>query len=169
VYTKVLSPAQRKQLGGGQDIVCADGVLFALRAAGLDVGWKVDDPSGQGKIWPRCANFYRPCAGNAGKLRDVTDEAPLPGDVFVFSKNDLARDRGYHVNIYVGPFSGTDTSGRTHPPERGYDVVDTNMGDPENKPFSINTIMTRRRGFPVVRRVRLLQLEQLYREAGLIE
>jgi hypothetical protein len=49
-----------------------------------------------------------------------------------------------------------------------YRVVDTNMGDPENKPFPLNLIMTRKRGFAVVRRVRLLQLEQLYRSAGLI-
>jgi hypothetical protein len=168
VYQKVLSPAQRKSLGVSADIVCADGVLFSLQAAGMDLAWKVDDPSGAGKVGQRCANFYRPCAGNAGKLRDVTSEPPLPGDVFVYSKGDLARDRGYHVNIYVGLLSGTDASGRTYRPEQGFDVVDTNMGDPENKPFPLNVIMTRKRGFPVVRRVRLLQLDQLYRNAGLI-
>ncbi len=168
VFQKVLSPEQRKSLGVSADIVCADGVLFSLQAAGMDLNWKVDDPSGAGKTGQRCANFYRPCAGNAGKLRDVTSEPPLPGDVFVYGKGDFAHDRGYHVNIYVGPLSGTDTSGRTYRPEQSLDVVDTNMGDPENKPFPLNLIMTRKRGFPLVRRVRLLQLEQLYRGAGLI-
>jgi len=168
VVQKVLTPAQRKSLGVSADIVCADGVLFALQAAGLDLAWKVDDPSGAGKTGPRCANYYRPCAGNAGKLRDVTGEPPLPGDIFVFGKNDFSRDRGYHVDIYVGQLSGTDTSGRSYRPEQALDVVDTNMGDPENKPFPLNLIMTRKRGFPLVRRVRVLQLEQLYRGAGLI-
>ncbi|HEU5103850.1 MAG TPA: peptidoglycan recognition family protein [Roseiflexaceae bacterium] len=168
VIGKVLTPAQRRSLGVSADIVCADGVLFSLQAAGLDLAWKVDDPSGAGKTGPRCANYYRPCAGNAGKLRDVTGEPPLPGDIFVFGKNDFSRDRGYHVDIYVGPLSGTDTSGRTYRPEQALDVVDTNMGDPENKPFPLSLIMTRKRGFPLVRRVRLLQLEQIYRSAGLI-
>jgi hypothetical protein len=168
VVGKVLTPAQRKSLGVSADIVCADGVLFSLQAAGLDLAWKVDDPSGGGKTGPRCANYYRPCAGNAGKLRDVTDEPPLPGDFFVFGKNDFSRDRGYHVDLYVGKLSGTDTSGRSYRPEQALDVVDTNMGDPENKPFPLTLIMTRKRGFPLVRRVRLLQLEQLYRSAGLI-
>ncbi|MEO7909698.1 MAG: N-acetylmuramoyl-L-alanine amidase [Roseiflexaceae bacterium] len=168
VVGKVLSPAQRKSLGVSADIVCADGVLFALQAAGMDLSWKVDDPTGAGKTGPRCANFYRPCAGNAGKLRDVTNEPPLPGDVFVYSKDDLSRDRGWHVNMYIGPLSGTDISGRTYRPEQKFDVVDTNMGDPENKPFPLNLILTRKRGFPQVHRVRLLQFDQLYRSAGLI-
>jgi hypothetical protein len=168
VLAKVLTPEQRKSLGVSADIVCADGVLFALQAAGMDVSWRVDDPSGAGKTGPRCANYYRPCAGNAGKLRDVTGEPALPGDVFVYGHGDFSRDRGYHVNLYVGPFSGTDTSGRTYRPDQKLDVVDTNMGDPENKPFPLNLILTRRRGFELVRRVRLLQLEQLYRGAGMI-
>lgn len=168
VVQKVLTPAQRKSLGVSADIVCADGVLFSLQAAGLDLAWKVDDPSGAGKTGPRCANYYRPCAGNAAKLRDVTGEPPLPGDIFVFGKDDFARDRGYHVDLYVGQLSGTDTSGRAYRPEQALDVVDTNMGDPENKPFPLNLIMTRKRGFAVVRRVRLLQLEQIYRGAGII-
>jgi hypothetical protein len=168
VVQKVLTPDQRKSLGVSADIVCADGVLFSLQAAGMDLNWKVDDPSGQGKTGPRCANYYRPCAGNAGKLRDVTNEPPLPGDVFVYGKGDFAHDRGYHVNMYIGPLSGTDASGRTYRPDQKFDVVDTNMGDPENKPFPLNLILTRKRGFPLVRRVRLLQLEQLYRSVGLI-
>jgi hypothetical protein len=168
VVQKVLTPAQRKSLGVSADIVCADAVLFALQAAGLDLAWKVDDPSGGGKTGPRCANYYRLCAGNAGKLRDVTGEPPLPGDIFVFGKNDFSRDRGYHVDIYVGPLSGTDASGRSYRLEQALDVVDASMGDPENKPFPLNQIMTRKRSYALVRRVRLLQLEQLYRSAGLI-
>src|SRR5262249_6579293 len=168
VYQNVLTPAQRKSLGVSTDIVCADGVLFSLQAAGLDLNWKVDDPSGQGKTGPRCANYYRPCAGIAAKLRAVTSEPALPGDVFVYGKSDFVHDRGYHVNIYVGLLSGTDASGRTYRPEQAFDVLDTNMGAPENKPFPLNVIMTRKRGFPLVRRVRLLQLEQLYRGAGII-
>jgi len=168
VIQKVLTPAQHKTMGLSTDIVCADGVLFSLQAAGMDLNWKVDDPSGAGKLGPRCANFYRPCAGNATKLRDVSNEPPLPGDVFVYSKGDLIHDRGWHVNIYVGPLSGTDMSGSSFRLDQGFTVVDTNMGKPENKPFTLQAILANKRGYAQVHRVRLRQLEQLYRDAGLI-
>jgi hypothetical protein len=75
-----------------KDIVCADVVSIALRAAGCE-------------LWPgntHLADYYHP-ARSGGALLTIEDSKLLPGDILVFG-NGAPEARAMHVAIYVGPF-----------------------------------------------------------------
>nr|MCU0494883.1 CHAP domain-containing protein [Chloroflexaceae bacterium] len=99
-----------------KDIVCADGVALALRAAGYP-------------LWPgntHRADYFHP-ARAGGRVEEINDpRAAQPGDVLVFGHGDRNGVAG-HVALYVGPFSGTDRSGRSYNPAERADVVEASM------------------------------------------
>jgi hypothetical protein len=102
-----------------KDIVCADLVSVALKAAGLDIAW----PSAAN---PRMADYYHPDRGSP-KLLEISDPGDwLPGDVVVFG-SDAPSSRAGHVALYVGPFSGIDRSGKTYNLSDGVDVVEASL------------------------------------------
>jgi hypothetical protein len=102
-----------------KDIVCADLVSIALKAAGLDIGWG-------GAANPHMADYYHPDRGNS-KIVEIGDPNDwLPGDVLVYGSG-ATNSRAGHVNLYVGPFSGTDRSGKTYNLSDGADVVEASL------------------------------------------
>jgi hypothetical protein len=102
-----------------KDIVCADLVSIALKAAALDIAWG-------GGAGPSMADYYFP-DGNP-KLIEITDPNDwLPGDVLVYGPSTTAGRKAGHVNLYVGGFSGTDRSGKTYSYSDGVDVVEASM------------------------------------------
>lgn len=145
---------QLKQFLPDADIVCADLVTFCLKEIGVKLWGNVSDPTGSGRRGPRAANYYRPDPANQGMLREVTNEATwLPGDILIYGKQDLAVDRAYHVNIYVGPFT---YEGRAR------DVVNSSLGDPRviamNKERCVETHCSV--DYKWTRRVRVIELEK---------
>jgi hypothetical protein len=150
-----------------KDIVCADLVSICLRAAAVDLDWDVDVPPGTPFNTTHAANYYRP-APNHPKLREVDDsEEWLPGDILIYWYGDLDSQRVKHVNLYVGPFSGTDQSGNVHLLSRGYDVVNASIDhlDPNGveigtavRPVAKNWCITRRFGYDHVKRMRHVEL-----------
>jgi hypothetical protein len=110
-----------------KDIVCADLVSICLHAAGVDHDWPVTEPAGTPFVSSHAANYYRPRADHP-KLRVVAeDEEWLPGDILIYWDGNLPDISLNHVNLYVGPYSGTDLNGTVHPPARGYDVVNASV------------------------------------------
>jgi hypothetical protein len=102
-----------------KDIVCADLVSITFKGAGLDITWG-------GGAGPSMADYYFP-EGNA-KLIEITDPNDwLPGDVLVYGPSSTAGRKAGHVNLYVGPFTGTDRSGKTYNLSDGAEVVDASM------------------------------------------
>ncbi len=150
-----------------KDIVCADLVTICLHAAGVDYGWQVTEPPGTPYNTTYAANYYRP-APNHPKLREVADDEDwLPGDILIYWNGDLASERVLHVNLYVGPFSGTDLSGNVHPLSKGYDVVNASIDhlDPNGvevgtavRPVTKNFCLTNRFGYQHVQRMRHMDL-----------
>lgn len=146
-----------------KDIVCADLVTICLHAAGVDYHWQVTEPPGTPYNTTYAANYYRP-APNHPKLREVADDEDwLPGDILIYWNGDLASERVLHVNLYVGPFSGTDLSGNVHPPSKGYDVVNASIDhlDPNGvevgtaiRPVTKDFCLTNRFGYQHVQRMR---------------
>ncbi len=110
-----------------KDIVCADLITICLHAAGVDYNWSVTEPPGTPFTSTHAANYYRPRPGHP-KLREVADdEAWLPGDILIYWNGNMASWPLSHVNLYIGPYSGTDLSGNVHPSSRGYDVVNASI------------------------------------------
>ena len=102
-----------------KDIVCADLVTITLTAAGCDVQWG-------GAANPHMADHYHPDRGNP-RLVEITSPSDwLPGDVLVYGR-DAPSSRAGHVNLYVGPFSGTDRSTRRYALSDGCDVVEASL------------------------------------------
>lgn len=102
-----------------KDIVCADLVSIALAAAGCDIRWG-------GAANPHMADYYHPDRGNS-KLIEITNPQDwLPGDVLVYGR-DQPGSRAGHVNLYVGPMSGTDRSGKRYSLSDGNDVVEASI------------------------------------------
>lgn len=102
-----------------KDIVCADLVSIALKVAGLDIAWG-------GAANPHMADYYHPDRGNP-KIVEISDTGDwLPGDVLVYGTG-APNSRAGHVNLYVGPFSGTDRSGTTYNLSDGVDVVEASL------------------------------------------
>jgi hypothetical protein len=107
-----------------KDIVCADLVSIVLKAGGLDIGWG-------GGANPHMADYYFP-DGNP-KLVEIADPNDwLPGDVLVYGPSFTAGRKAGHVNLYVGPFTGTDRSGKTYNLSDGVDVVDASIDYVDN-------------------------------------
>jgi len=102
-----------------KDIVCADLVSIALRGAGLDIAWS----SGAN---PHMADYYHPDRGSPRLIEIAGPNDLLPGDVFVFGSG-AASSRAGHVSLYVGPFCGTDRSGKTYTLADGADVVEASI------------------------------------------
>lgn len=142
-----------------KDIVCADLVSIALKGAGLDIAWG-------GGANPHMADYYHPDRGIT-KYFEISDPNDwLPGDVLVYGK-DPTNSRAGHVNLYVGPFSGTDRSGKTYNLSDGVDVVEASMDFMSNgKEIGTGVIganlqrcLTAKRGiYTWVRHVRLREL-----------
>jgi hypothetical protein len=102
-----------------KDFACADVVSIALSAAGFDIKWG-------GSANPHMADYYHPDRGNA-KLTEIRDPNDWqPGDVLVYGSN-APSSKARHVNLYVGPFSGTDRSGKTYRLSDGVDVVEGSL------------------------------------------
>ena len=127
-----LTPQQREQLRGTQDIVCADLVAIALRAGGLELSWTVDQPPGTLFAENRAANYYRPAPG---RLRPLdAGEVLRPGDLFLYkgpmfpAPPSWRAGEYHHVLIYVGPYAGEDGSGRAYDQSKGYCVVSASIG-----------------------------------------
>lgn len=102
-----------------KDIVCADLVSIVLHAAGCDIRWS-------SSANPHMADYYHPDRGSP-KLVEIRDGQDwLPGDVLVYGRGDPGSRAG-HVNLYVGPFSGTDRSGKGYNLSDGCDVVEASI------------------------------------------
>jgi hypothetical protein len=158
-----------------KDIVCSDLVTICLAAAGVDHDWQVTEPPGTPFNTSHAANYYRPTP-NHPKLREVADgEDWLPGDILIYWDGDLALERVRHVNLYIGPFSGTDLSGNPHPQPEGYDVVNASKDFEEGgievgtaiRPFTLEFCRTQRFDYQRFRRVRVLELEQEHLGPGI--
>jgi hypothetical protein len=107
-----------------KDICCADLVSVVLKAAGFDIAFG-------GQWGPSAAQYYYP-DGNP-KLVEIPIEQNdwLPGDILVYGphSSDPKRQAG-HVNLYVGPFAGTDRSGITYPLSGKFEVLDASIDFP---------------------------------------
>ena len=147
-----------------KDIVCADLVSIALKAAELDIGW----PSAAN---PHMADYYHPDRGNP-KLVEVAGASDLlPGDIFVFGSG-AASARAGHVSLYVGPFSGVDRSGKVYGLSEGADVVEASMDFMQNgrevgtgvigRNAQVYCVQKKCYTYTWVRRVRLKELAGLY-------
>ncbi len=102
-----------------KDLVCADLLSITFKGAGLDISWG-------GGAGPSMADYYFP-EGNS-KLIEIADPNDwLPGDVLIYGPATTAGRRSGHVNLYVGPFTGTDRSGKTYNLSDGVEVVDASM------------------------------------------
>jgi hypothetical protein len=146
-----------------KDIVCADLVAICLKAAGVGLDWDVDVPAGTPYNTTHAANYYRPAA-NHPKLREVADnEAWLPGDILIYWNGQLDSVTVNHVNMYVGPFAGTDLSGNEHAAASNYTVVNASIDhlNPSGvevgtavRPVTQDYCITRRFGYGHVKRMR---------------
>jgi hypothetical protein len=147
-----------------KDIVCADLVSIALKAAGCDIAWSTGGN-------PHMADYYHPDRGSP-KLVEVFGAGDLlPGDVFVFGAGPTSSRAG-HVALYVGPFSGTDRSGKTYGLSDAADVVEASMDFMMNGKEVGSGVVGRNSGvyclqqkcycYGWVRRVRLRELAALF-------
>jgi hypothetical protein len=142
-----------------KDIVCADLVSISLAAAGFNVNWS----SGAN---PHMAQHYAP---GPDALSEITDDNDWqPGDVMVYGNHGAAR--AGHVTLYVGPFQGTDRSGKTYSLSGNNDVVEASMNfDLSNgQRWGLGNIATTRkqckdgkRGYQWIKRVRLKEVAAL--------
>jgi hypothetical protein len=107
-----------------KDIVCADLVSIAFKAAGLDISWG-------GGANPHMADYYAP-DGNLKLIEIVDSNDWLPGDVLVYGPSYTAGRKAGHVNLYVGPFAGTDRSGKIYNLSDAAEVVDASMDFVQN-------------------------------------
>jgi hypothetical protein len=149
-----------------KDLVCADVVSIALKAAGVDIEW----PSAAN---PHMADYYHPDRGNP-KIVEIHDPHDWqPGDVLVYGRG-APGSRAGHVNLYVGPFVGTDRSGRAYNPGDGVDVVEGSIvfrsGGATYGTGVIGVNLQRclqaRRGiYTWVRHVRLREMDELWERA----
>jgi hypothetical protein len=155
-----------------RDICCADYVSLALRAAGLDYHWTGADNNSN----TRRANYYNPCPASADHLRQLGPNEPyLPGDILTYS---YGAPNAQHVNLYIGDLRGTVTLWRngaltpmSYRPGDGYTLLEGSLNtgpsqnsNKNNQPASpswyAKTAWTKR--------VRLLELEAAYRQAGML-
>jgi hypothetical protein len=153
-----------------KDICCADLVTVCLRAAGLDIEWPADASTGGEHITPHAANYYRPWPGNP-KLVELGLVPPwLPGDILIYGNGEYKTNRVQHVNLYVGPFSGTDRSGCVHRYSERYEVVNASIDFMQDgvergtgvTPLTLKYCIERRCDYDWAKRVRLVELQQEY-------
>lgn len=151
-----------------KDIVAADLVTICLRSAGLSTSWRASDPTGDGCATTHCTNHYRPQPDHP-KLRDVSQEPWMPGDMLVYWNGNQEKSRLGHVNMYVGPFSGIDMSGNTHPKQAGYEFVSARSDqlDPGGdeigtavQPMTREDVLNKRLGYQHVQRIRHIDIEE---------
>ena len=72
------------------------------------------------------ADYYHPDRGNSKLIEITSPQDWLPGDVLVYGR-DQPGSRAGHVNLYVGPMSGTDRSGKRYSLSDGNDVVEASI------------------------------------------
>ncbi|HWQ14066.1 MAG TPA: hypothetical protein VNL77_14795 [Roseiflexaceae bacterium] len=146
-----------------KDICCADLVSVVLKAAGCDISWSSQ--------WgPSAAQYYYP-EGN-DKLVEVPVEQGdwRPGDILVYGPHtsDPKRQAG-HVNLYVGPFSGTDRSGVAYALGGKFEVIDASIDFPgkdgkemgtsvKGRDLAVYCLQKKAWTYKWVRRVRLREL-----------
>jgi len=142
-----------------KDIVCADLVSIALSAAGFSLNWN----SGAN---PHMAQHYAPGPAALIELTDPNDWQP--GDVQVYGNHGAPR--AGHVTLYVGPFQGTDRSGKGYSLSANNDVVEASMNfDMANgQRWGLGNIaatrkqcLERKRGYQWIKRVRLKEVADL--------
>ncbi|NJL32522.1 MAG: hypothetical protein HC893_00035 [Chloroflexaceae bacterium] len=143
------------------DLVCADAAALCLRAGGVPLDWKINEPPGTAYCGPRAANYYRP---GAGRLRLVHPlEEWLPGDLLVFRQRGVGEY--HHVNVFTGWYSGTDVSGRAISPDAGYDLINASINiagvvsSRWTNPDAREKAALHRYGYTYVVRMRAIQLE----------
>ncbi len=102
-----------------KDFACADVVSIALTAAGCDLRWG-------SQANPHMADFYHPDRGNSRLIEIHSQSDWQPGDVLVYGSG-APSSRARHVNLYVGPFSGIDRSGKRYGLSDGVDVVEGSL------------------------------------------
>ncbi|MBP1468287.1 hypothetical protein EYB53_021430 [Candidatus Chloroploca sp. M-50] len=170
----ILTAKQRAQMRGSPDVVCADLVSMCLKEAGVNTLWNVTQPPGTAYRGDRAANYFRP-EPHHPLLRYVPDHEPwLPGDILVYKDFFHAvagwlPDEYHHVVIYVGPFSGKDRGGRVYPESRTYSVVSSSIYSPYTSGATRdNAARASYFGYGSIVRVRHREIEQLYRDAGII-
>jgi len=158
-----------------KDIVCADLATICLLVAGLPYQWQVTGGPYRQHNNHRLADYFRPTSSNPN-LRELADhEAPMPGDLNIYGDAPLPGGSLGHVDLYIGPFSGTDQNGRQYPLSKGFNVVcasiDFMSGGNEMGttilPYTLEYCRTKRYGYTWMKRMRHVQLEQEYKAAGI--
>jgi phage tail protein X len=153
-----------------KDICCADLVTICLQAAGLDYDWPADAVTGGDHMTPHAANYYRPWEKNS-KLVELDPATPwLPGDILLYGNGDFATQRVQHVNLYVGRMSGVDRRGVVLRYGDRYEVVNASIDWMENGlergtgivPLTLAYCLNRRCDYQWVKRVRLVEVQNLY-------
>jgi hypothetical protein len=137
-----LTQAQRSQMAGTSDIVCADLISLCLKEAGVNTRWAVSQPPGTIFTQNRAANYYRP-EPNHPSLVEMPPDTPLvPGDILVF-RNPTFRhsplwkpEEYHHVVLFVGHYSGRDVSSRSYDGARGFDIVSSSIGSPHTDGYT---------------------------------
>jgi hypothetical protein len=160
-----------------KDMACCDLVTVCLAAAGVDYHWQVTEPPGTYRTTTYFANYYRPSEHNKEKLKEITDADDwLPGDIIIYYKGDVAETYVGHVNLYIGPFSGTDLNGRTYYKSQGYDVVNASVVWPYDEEEYVyeRVILPHRRAdclahlfdrYTAFKHLRLIELEKAFHDA----
>ncbi len=147
-----------------KDIVCADLVSIAFKAAGLDISWG-------GGANPHMADYYVP-DGNPKLIEVVDPKDWLPGDVLVYGPSYTAGRKAGHVNFYVGTFAGTDRSGKAYNLSDAAEVVDASMDFVQNgkevgtgvigRSLQLHCLQQKCYSYTWVRHVRLRELAALF-------
>lgn len=169
-----LTVPQRAQMRGDTNIVCADLVSMCLKTAGVNLSWTVIRPPGTRFSGDRAANYYRPEADHPMLRQVASNENWLPGDILVYKDffqpvAGWLPDEYHHVVIYVGHFYGNDRLLRPYPPVGGYSVVSSSINDTKTNGIKqVNATNPTYFSYGKVVRVRHLQIEQMYRDAGMI-
>lgn len=102
-----------------KDFACADVVSIVLKAAGCNIAWG-------SAANPHMADYYHPDRGNSNLIEVTNPRDWYPGDILVYGSN-APSSRAGHVNMYVGPFSGVDRSGKAYGISDGVDVVEGSL------------------------------------------
>ncbi len=102
-----------------KDFACADVVSIVLKAAGCNITWS-------SAANPHIADYYHPDRGTPELVEITNPRDWYPGDILVYGSNKPSSRAG-HVNMYVGPFSGVDRSGKAYGLSDGVDVVEGSL------------------------------------------
>jgi hypothetical protein len=162
-----LTQAQRSQMAGTSDIVCADLISLCLKEAGVTTTWTVTQPPGTLFAHNRAANYYRPEANHPFLVEMPANTSLVPGDILVFRNPTFAHpsvwkpDEYHHVVLFVGHYAGRDVSGRSYDGARGFDIVSSSIGSPHTDGYTHSTALNGL-GYAEVRIIRHRQIAALH-------